>query len=80
MKAAILEQLRKYVGTKITVIHRAVSNLYKYEGVMQQFDQGYLVIRLHEEKREDGWWSSGLKYFGRGHIVKVITEDGKEWR
>jgi len=79
MKAATLEQLRKYIGTKITVIHRAVTNTYKYEGVMQQFDQHRLVIRIHEEKREGGCWMSGLESFNKSHIVKVITEDGKEW-
>lgn len=79
MKTATLELLRKYVGTKITVIHRAVTYTYKYEGIMQQFDQHHLVIRLYEEKREGSCWDSGLKYFSKSHIVKVITEDGEEF-
>lgn len=79
MKTATLELLRKYIGTKITVIHRAVSLTYKYEGVMQQFDQHRLVIRIHEEKKEGGCWMSGLESFNKSHIVKVITKDGKEF-
>ena len=80
MKTITLERLRKYIGTKITVIHRAVTNTYKYEGIMQEFDQHRLVIRIYEEKREeDGCWMSGLKHFNKSHIVKVITEDGEEF-
>ena len=79
MKLATLEKLRKYVGTKIVVIYRAVTNTYKYEGIMQQFDQGRLVIRQHEPIREGCFWDSGKRSFAPNHIVKVTTEDGKEW-
>jgi len=78
MKWQVLEQLRKYVGTEITVIYRAVTNIYEYKGIMQQFNQHKLVIKQREEKRE-GFWDSGLRSFAKNHIVEVITEDGKKW-
>lgn len=79
MKATTLELLRNYIGTKITVFYRAVTNTYRYEGIMQNFDQHRLVIKQHEPVREGAFWDSGKRSFAKNHIVKVITEDGKEF-
>ena len=80
MKVATLEKLRKYIGTKIKVTYRAVRNLYEYEGIMQNFNQGNLILKEHEGKPfGHGRWGFGERWFSPNHIVKVITEDGKEW-
>lgn len=75
MKFATLEKLREYQGQQITVVYRAVRKTFEFKGKFDGFQAfqssttSYLVLITNDATR----------YFYPNHIVKITTEDGKEW-
>lgn len=72
VKLAELEKLREYFGKQVKLYHRAVSNIYMYEGELLPFNQGRVELRISKpHETSHGFMSSGVRSFGYNHIVKI---------
>jgi len=80
MKRAVLEKLKPYIGQKVSVFRRHVTQTSWLEGTFEgtEGESNWTYMRIRVETRFPG--SSGIRLLGLNRIIKVMTEDGEVWR